>query len=79
LKPTSLSLPVAVIALLTAAVFRFSPRLPRTRKPTAARRQRGGGDAARSSQRGSTNLKVLPKNLTGEQVHEIIATDGQTP
>lgn len=72
MKPTSLSLPVAVIALLTAAVFAFTTVAQNPQAP-----QPPAGSAAVAMQHdhpseAPTNLKVLPKNLTGEQVHEIM-------
>jgi hypothetical protein len=63
LKPFSLSLPTAA-ALFTAAFFAVaqSPAPPAGSPPPA---HEHGHPAP-------TNLKVLPKNLTGDRVHEIM-------
>jgi len=68
LKPTSLSLPVAAIALLTAAVFAVTTvaQNPQAQQPPVA------GSRQPRSYPAPTNLKVLPKGLTGQQVHEIM-------
>ena len=66
LKPSSLSLPVAATALLIAAVFAAATvaQAPQAPPPPA-----GGPPHTYPA---PTNLKVLPKNLTGQQVHEIM-------
>jgi hypothetical protein len=73
LKTSSLSLPAAATALLTAAVFAIttvaqSPQVPPS-QPLAAGSPSSHHDHPHTA---PTNLKVLPKNLTGEQVHEIM-------
>jgi len=65
LKHSSLSLPAAVTALLTAAV------LTAAQTPQAAPPPPGGPPPMRSYP-APTNLKVLPKDLTGQQVHELM-------
>jgi hypothetical protein len=56
-------------ALLTAAVFAVAAQAPQTPQPPA-----GGPPPAEHehSHAAPTNLKVLPKTLTGDQVHEIM-------
>ena len=65
-------LPAAAAALLTAAVFAIATvaQTPQPSTPAA-----GGPPPAEEhnhSHAAPTNLKVLPKNLTGDQVHEIM-------
>jgi hypothetical protein len=67
LKITSLSPPAAAIALLTAAVFAVSTVAQAPQGPPA-----GGGGRQPRSYPTPTNLKVLPKDLTGQQVREIM-------
>jgi hypothetical protein len=62
--------PVAAVAMLTAAVFAVStvaqaPQAPQATPP-------GGAMMAMHSFPAPTNLQVLPKDLTGQQVHEIM-------
>jgi len=64
LKPSSLSLPAAV-ALLTAAVFAITTV---AQAPQAAPPQQ----PPPRNFPAPTNLKVLPKNLTGQQVRDIM-------
>jgi hypothetical protein len=69
LKISTLSLPAA--ALLTAAVFTAATvaQTPQTSPPAQA------GSASPHSQHqhpAPTNLQVLPKTMTGEQVHELM-------
>jgi hypothetical protein len=73
LKPSSVSLPASVTALLTAAVFAVTTvaQTPQTPPPPAAAGQAEHHDHPHTS---PTNLQVLPKNLTGDQVHEIMET-----
>jgi len=70
LKKCSRSLPVVATALFTAAVFAVSTiaQAPQTAPPQPPP---AGGPPPRTYPV-PTNLKVLPKNLTGQQVHEIM-------
>ena len=73
MKITSLSPPAAALSLLTAAVFAIStlaqaPQGPPQGPPQG--RPAGGGVRPPRSYPAPTNLKVLPKDLTGQQVHE---------
>ncbi len=72
MKPSSLSLPVAVIALFTVAVFAVSTLAQAP--PAAPAPQAAPGAPPRSPREypAPTNLKVLPKNLTGQQVRDIM-------
>lgn len=67
MKFTSLLLPSSAVALLGAAVFVCASiaQAPQSAPPAAP-----GG--APHTYPAPTNLKVLPKNLTGQQVHEIM-------
>jgi hypothetical protein len=67
LKITSLSPPAAAIALLTAAVFTVATIAQAPQGPPP-------GSAARPPRTypAPTNLKVLPKDTTGKEVHEIM-------
>jgi mono/diheme cytochrome c family protein len=60
-------LPPAAVALLTAVVFAAAAIAQAPQNPPPA----GGGNPPRSFP-APTNLKVLPKDLTGQQVHEIM-------
>ncbi len=66
MKKTSLIAPTAAVALFAAAVFAASTvaQAPQGPPPEGARPPR--------SYPAPTNLKVLPKDLTGQQVHEIM-------
>jgi hypothetical protein len=71
LKPSSLSLPVAATAVLTAAIFAVATiaQAAQSSQPAA------GGQAHEEHEHAHpapTNLKVLPKDMTGEQVHELM-------
>ncbi len=74
MKTTFLSLPAAA-ALLTAAVFAIAavaqaPQAPQAPPPTP-----GGPPHAEQhnhTHAAPTNLKVLPKTTTGDQIHEIM-------
>ena len=73
MKLSSLSLPAAAIAVLTAVVFAVTivAQNPQPQQPAAA------SPAANHEHHDHphtppTNLKVLPKNLTGDEVHEIM-------
>jgi hypothetical protein len=74
LKPPSLSLPTAVITLLTAAVFAVTTvaQNPQTPPPAPSATPTTPESHHDHPHPAPTNLKVLPKNLTGEQVHEIM-------
>jgi len=67
LKPSSLPLPAAAAALFAAAVFAIATvaQAPQA-TPAPPEHEHEHNHPA------PTNLKVLPKNLTGEQVHEIM-------
>jgi hypothetical protein len=72
LKPTSLSLPTAAVALLTSAAFAIATlaQAPPAQPPS-------GGGAQPHHERSfpaPTNLKVLPKTMTGQEVHELMET-----
>ena len=75
MKPTTLSLTTAAVAVLTAAAFAIAtlaqaPPAPQAQPPAA-----GGASPQRvRSFPAPTNLKVLPKTMTGEQVHELMET-----
>jgi hypothetical protein len=75
LKPSSVSLSASVTALLTAAVFAVTSvaQAPQAPAPPPAAGQAEHHDHPRTPP-APTNLQVLPKNLTGEQVHEIMET-----
>jgi cytochrome c553 len=66
LKSSSLSLPLAAAVLLAAASFAITTV---AQAPQAAA---GGPPRPPKVYPAPTNLKVLPKNLTGQQVHEIM-------
>ena len=73
MKPSSLSLSAAATALLLVAVFALTatsqaPQAVPSQQPAA------GSPAPHRDHPHSppTNLKVLPRNLTGDQVHEIM-------
>ncbi len=67
MKITSLSAPAVAIAVLTGAIFAISTiaQAPQGPPPGASGRPPRSFPAP-------TNLKVLPKDLTGNQVHEIM-------
>jgi hypothetical protein len=69
LKRSSLSLPAVATALLTAAVFALTTV---AQAPPAAPAQQPPAGGPPHTFPKPTNLKVLPKDLTGEQVHEIM-------
>jgi hypothetical protein len=71
LKTSSYALHAAAIALLTAAIFAVTtvaqdPQAPQPPAGSAPMAMQHDHDEA------PTNLKVLPKNLTDEQVHKIM-------
>ena len=69
MKKSSRSLPMAATALLAAAVFAATAvaQAPQAAPPAAP--PSGGPPRTFPA---PTNLKVLPKNLTGQQVHDIM-------
>ena len=67
MKITSLTPPAAAIAILIAAVFSVATVAQAPQGPPPE----GGGGPPRSYP-APTNLKVLPKDLTGKQVREIM-------
>ena len=75
MKLTSLSLPTSAVAVLTAAAFALAtlaqaPPAPQAQPPAA-----GGAPPQRvRSFPAPTNLKVLPKTMTGQDVHELMET-----
>jgi cytochrome c553 len=70
LKHPSLSLPTVVTALLTAAVFAVTAvaQTPQAAPPPDS----GPPPRPARTYPAPTNLKVLPKDMTGQQVHEIM-------
>jgi cytochrome c553 len=69
LKSSSLSLPAAATSLLIAAVFAAATI---AQAPQSSQAPAGGSPPAPHTYPAPTNLKVLPKDLTGEQLHEIM-------
>ena len=67
MKPASLSLPTIAVAVVTAAVFAVTMVAQAPQGPPP-----GGGGRPPRTYPAPTNLKVLPKDLTGEQLHEIM-------
>ena len=67
MKITSLSLPAAAIALLTAAIFAVATVAQAPQGPPP-----GGAGMPPRTYPEPTNLKVLPKDFTGQQIHEIM-------
>jgi hypothetical protein len=69
LKPASLTLPVVAIALFTGAIFAVTAvaQAPQQAAPPHEEHEHHDHPAP-------TNLKVLPKTMTGEQVHELMET-----
>ena len=84
MKLTSLLPPAAAVALMTAAVLAATTGVQATQDPpqaAAATNQDGApppdmtpGDMRKHDYPAPTNLKVLPKNLTGGEVREIMKT-----
>jgi hypothetical protein len=70
LKPSSLSLPTAAAALLTAVAFAVTlvAQAPMPSPQTAP----GGPTPPPRVRPAPTNLKVLPKTMTGDQVHDLM-------
>ncbi len=69
MKKPSISLPVAATALLATAVFAIATLAQAP--PAAAGQQPPAGGPPRTFP-APTNLKVLPSNLTGQQVRDIM-------
>jgi cytochrome c553 len=74
LKTLSLLQPATAVAILTAVVFAIAtvaqaPQTAASQQPAAGSPPPQVHEHAHPA---PTNLKVLPKNLTGEQVHEIM-------
>jgi hypothetical protein len=74
LKTSSLSLSAAAATLLIVSVFAAAtvaqaPQTASPQQPTAESPSHEGHDQPHPA---PTNLKVLPKTLTGDQVHEIM-------
>ena len=69
MKNSSRSLPAAVVALLVVAAFAVST-IAQAPQPTAAQSPAAGGPPHDFP--APTNLKVLPKNLNGQQVRDIM-------
>ena len=67
MKIASLSSSAAAIALLTAAVFAVATVAQAPQGPPP-----GGGPRPPRTFPAPTNLKVLPKDTTGQQIHEIM-------
>ena len=75
MKPTSLSLPFVAGALLTAAAFAIATLAQAPPAPQAQAPGAGGAPPQRArSYPAPTNLKVLPKTMTGQEVHELMET-----
>jgi hypothetical protein len=71
LKPSSLALPAGAVAFLTAALFAVTT----IAQPPQGPPPQSGGQQFPPPPRSfpaPTNLKVLPKNLTGQQVRDIM-------
>lgn len=75
MKISSLFLTTAAVALFTAAVFAVATvaQAPQTQPSQQPAASGGPPQSAHEHEHPApTNLKVLPKTLTGEQVHEIM-------
>jgi mono/diheme cytochrome c family protein len=69
LKPSSLALPATAVALMTAAVFALTTIAQAPQGPPPANSAPPPPPRAYPA---PTNLKVLPRNLTGQQVRDIM-------
>lgn len=69
MKKSYLVSPVAAVAMLTAAVFTASTAAQAPQGPPPGGPPPGGAMMARSFPP-PTNLQVLPKDITGQQLHE---------
>ena len=67
MKPSSVSLPIAVSSLLSVAIFAAAQAAQAPVTPSASPAPHHGHHFPEP-----TNLKVLPKELTGDKVHEIM-------
>jgi len=74
LKSSILPLPAAATALLTAALFAATTiaQAPQAPPPAAGSPPAPSIEQHNHTHQAPTNLKVLPKDLTGDQVHEIM-------
>ena len=72
MKSSSLTLPAAATALLTAALFAATTIAQAPQTPPPAAGNPPAAEQHNHTHAAPTNLKVLPKNLTGDQVHEIM-------
>lgn len=70
MKPASPILPAAAVAVLAAAVFASASVAQAAQTP----QEPPAGARPMRSYPAPTNLQVLPKNLTGQQVHEVMET-----
>ncbi|MDR3772849.1 MAG: c-type cytochrome [Terracidiphilus sp.] len=71
MKNSSRSLPFAAMALLTAALFAIAT-VAQAPQAAPAQQPPAGGPPPPRAFPAPTNLKVLPKNLTGQQVRDIM-------
>jgi hypothetical protein len=71
LKTSFLSLPIAAVALITAAVFAMTT-IAQAPQSTPAQQPGGGSPPPQREFPAPTNLKVLPKDLTGQLVRDIM-------
>jgi hypothetical protein len=72
LKTSSLSLSAAAAAVLVAAIVAVSTAAQAPQQPTQTEQSPAGANAHAEHEPAPTNLQVLPKTLTGEQVHHIM-------
>ena len=74
MKTSSLSLPAAAAAVLAAAIVAVSTAAQAPQQPAQAEQSTAGGTAhpEHEHEPAPTNLQVLPKTLTGDQVHHIM-------
>ena len=72
MKLYSLSLPAAAAALLTAAVFAITTVAQAPQASSPQQQPPAGTPRPPRTFPAPTNLKVLPKDLTGQQVHDIM-------
>jgi hypothetical protein len=69
MKTSSLSVPAAALALLAAALFAITTA---AQAPQGSAPQAGGPPSGPRNAPAPSNLKVLPKDLTGQQVRGIM-------
>ena len=72
MKSSSLPLPAAAVALLTAAVLALATVAQAPQSAPSQQPPTGSPPPPPRTFPAPTNLKVLPRNLTGEQVHGIM-------